>query len=91
MKLQLLIDPTLRIAADLHDLMYYFADGSDEQFSKANKAFAANGTILARHAYPWYDPRRYVVIFRAYRFAAICQKLGYLAYVNAINDRLAKK
>ena len=85
------LNPTLRIVADLHDLMYYFADGSDQQFEEANRAFAENGAILAKHTYSWYDPRRYAVILKARRFATICQQFGRLAYDKAIEDRKSKE
>lgn len=79
-------NPTLRQVADLHDLMYYFADGSDEAFHLANAAFAANGIIMAKDRYAWYDPRRYWVMLKAKEFADICESFGHIAYMAAIDE-----
>ena len=79
-------NPTLRQVADLHDLMYYFADGSDEAFHRANAAFASNGITMAKDRYAWYDPRRYWVMLKAKEFADICDILGITAYTAAIRE-----
>ncbi|MBO4512398.1 MAG: hypothetical protein J5746_06500 [Victivallales bacterium] len=82
------LSPTLHWAADLHDLMYYFGDGTKEDFSRANQALAENGAILAKEAYAWYDPLRYLVMLEARRFAKLCERYGYTAYTKAIQDRI---
>ena len=82
------LSPTLHWAADLHDLMYYFGDGTKEDFTSANQALAENGAILAKEAYAWYDPLRYLVMLEARRFATLCERYGYTAYTKAIQDRI---
>ena len=82
------LSPTLRWATDLHDLMYYFGDGTQEDFTRANNALAENGATLAKASYPWYDPVRYLIILEARRCASLCERYGFPAYDTAIQDRI---
>jgi hypothetical protein len=79
--------PSLKQVADIHDMAYYMGDGTDEDFTNANKAFAANGRTVADFKYGWYDPRRYIARHNARKFAAMCQVAGKPAYRNAIRER----
>jgi hypothetical protein len=81
------LHPSLKVVAMIHDLDYYFGDGTTEDFNKANSAFAANGIVVADDRYGWYDPRRYLARHSARKFAALCAVGGRVAYNKAIRDR----
>ena len=81
------LHPSLKVVAMIHDLDYYFGDGTTEDFNKANSAFAANGIVVADDRYKWYDPRRYLARRSARKFAALCAVGGRVAYNKAIRDR----
>lgn len=81
------LHPALRPVADIHDMAYYNGDGTYEDFTKANMAFAANGCTVADFRYGWYDPRRYIARHNARKIAAMCQVAGKPAYRNAIRER----
>ena len=81
------LHPSLKVVAMIHDLDYYFGDGTTEDFNKANSAFAANGIVVADDRYGWDDPRRYLARPSARKFAALCAVGGHVAYNKAIRDR----
>lgn len=68
-------------AALIHDLRYHIG-GDYEDFTDANDEFRENCYTLVKAAYPWYDPRRYKWLFRAWRYAGYCQKFGWSGYNN---------
>lgn len=72
-------NPTFRCSAAIHDMM--FAVGYD--FSRANDILYINGKWEAEARYSWFNPVRYLAIFRAWRFSRLCQKYGYLAWKKA--------
>ena len=49
-------------------------------FAAANDEFRENCYTLVNAAYPWYDPRRYKWLFRAWRYAGYCQEFGWEGY-----------
>lgn len=73
------MNPTLEPVAALHDAAFC-EGGSREQFLEANRCFAVNGTLAAKAAYSWYDPRRYRVMWQARKFAVICDRFGWTAW-----------
>lgn len=80
------LNPCLRYAAMIHDVRYYLGDGTLEDFSSANRDFAKNGETMARLMYQWYDIRRYWYIRKARRYARLCQRFGWYAYLSAIDE-----
>ena len=86
------LHPSLVIVADNHDIGYYYGSGTASDFAECNRAFYANGVKIARHKYKWYDPRRYLVIFAAWRYSRLCQTtFGWAAYTAAIRKRRADR
>lgn len=81
------LHPSLVIVSMIHDLQYYEGDGTTHCFTRANDNFRTNGYKVADWRYKWYDPRRYLARSSAKRFALLCQRLGSLAYKNAIKER----
>lgn len=82
------LHPSLIVVSMIHDIMYYFGDGTDADFRKANLIFKHNGYKMADFNYPWYSPSRYKVRFDAWKFGVICDKSGKIAYNSAIQDRI---
>lgn len=79
--------PTLRAAAMVHDLDFFMGAGTYSDFSAANRRLEKNGCIAAAEKYAFYDPRRYIVQATARKFAELCQKFGWKAYLAAIEQR----
>lgn len=82
------LHPSLVIVSVIHDLDFYYGDGTMSDFTGANARFATNGRKVAKHRYSWFDVRRYFVIHSAKKFAAICEIAGLPAYNIAIRDRV---
>lgn len=68
--------PSMRVSAAIHDRMY--EEGYD--FTEANRCLYYNGRIEAKDMYQWFDPRRHLAIWRAKKFAKLCQVFGYPAW-----------
>ena len=66
-------------AALIHDVRYHIG-GTRKDFAAANDEFRENCYTLVNAAYPWYDPRRYKWLFRAWRYAGYCQEFGWEGY-----------
>ena len=73
------LHPTLLPVALIHDVEYH-EGGTKEQFSASNRRFYTHGKISAFDAYGWYDPRRYLVWYKARQFANICELFGYVGW-----------
>lgn len=73
------LHPTLLPCALIHDVQYHIG-GSYEEFTLANKMFGENGKKMAYYRYAWYDPRRYLVAYKARVFADLCQFRGWDGY-----------
>ena len=69
----------LEPAALIHDLRFHVG-GTREDFTAANDEFRENCYTLVDAAYAWYDPRRYIWRFRAWRYAGYCQEFGWEGY-----------
>ena len=81
------LNPSLVVVANNHDLGYYYGTEKYDDFLRINEAFRINGEKVAKNKYAWYDPRRYWVMWKAAKFAALCDAGGWPAYVAAIKDR----
>lgn len=77
----------MRIPAMIHDVQYEYGTGCTDDFKRANYNLYANGCIMAKHLYGWYNPLRYVVMNDARRLASICDVFGMKAYKEAIAHR----
>ncbi|MDR0932140.1 MAG: hypothetical protein LBM70_03865 [Victivallales bacterium] len=73
------INPTLVLAADIHDLRY--AQGGDELDREfADNEMLQNGLKLADDRYMWFDPRRYICRLQMRKFHTILREFGGLAW-----------
>lgn len=82
------LHPSLKPVADNHDLGFHFGSGTQKDFKEVNDAFYENGCKVAKWRYKAYDPRRYIVMFDAWKFSRACQtKFGWDAYTAAIRQR----
>ena len=70
----------LEPAALIHDVEWHLSDGTRPSFDASNDRLRRNGILLARYHYRAYDPRRYLCILRARRFAAYCAAFGWSAW-----------
>ena len=66
-------------AALIHDVRYHIG-GTIEDFTEANAEFRRNCDRLIAARFAWYDPRRYLWHFRAWRYAGYCQEFGWEGY-----------
>ena len=81
------IHPSLQVVAFIHDVEWYESDGEYDSFFWSNRRFVDNGIRVAFATYKWYDPRRYIVCWRANRLARCCHFGGWLAYQHCFNVR----
>ena len=82
-----LLHPTLIPAACIHDIEWYRNGGSPAEFMDSNNRLKVNGCLMARWRYRWFDPRRYVVMHQARRFARLCTLFGWPAWISARKER----
>lgn len=73
------LNPTLILAADIHDRRYAIG-GDSVARARADREFLENGLRLADAAYGWYDPRRYIVRNQARKFYAALRAVGAAAW-----------
>lgn len=74
------LSPELKPAAFIHDARFTFSDGSREQFNVANDELEANGILIAKARFKWWDIRRYTTKYKAKAYAELCRKFGWEAY-----------
>ena len=80
------LNPDLKVVAMIHDLAYYFGDGTIYDFTKRNHEFKKNAYIIAGEK-AWYNPLKYLIKFQGNKYANICQHYGMKAYEDAIKER----
>lgn len=85
------LHPSLAVVAFIHDVEWYLSDGTYASFTESNKRFRRNGFIVARKKYAWYRPRRYIVMWHAWKFARICQRFGWSAWMAGYTSRLEEE
>ena len=90
--LRILLDavhPTLAVVACIHDVEWTESDGTRESFTASNRRFFRNGWRVACASFAWWRPRRYLVAFDAWKFARICQRFGWAAWIAPYEARKA--
>ena len=75
------LHPSLAPVAFIHDIEWSLSDGTKVSFTASNKRFKRNGYKVAKAMYSFWNPRRYVVMANAARFARLCQKFGWAAWM----------
>ena len=74
------LHPSLRPVAFIHDVEWHESDGTEESFAESNARFRRNGVKVACAAFAWWRPRRYKVMWDAWKFSRICQRFGWSAW-----------
>lgn len=69
------LNPTLVLAADIHDLRYD-TGGTSEERERADREMLENGCKLAEARYSWYNPLRYYVKWKMRKFYKILREFG---------------
>ena len=75
------LHPSLAVVAMIHDVEWSESDGRRETFEASNARFRRNGCKVASAAFGWWRPRRYKVMWDAVKFARICQRFGWGAFL----------
>ena len=75
------LHPSLAPVALIHDAEWSESDGKRETFAESNARFRRNGWKVASAAFGWWRPRRYKVMWDAVKFARICQRFGWGAFL----------
>lgn len=73
------LNPTLVLAADIHDIRYEIG-GTTEERKAADDEMLENGYKLADARYSWYNPLRYYVKWKMRKFYKILRAFGFLAW-----------
>ena len=81
------LHPSLAPVAFIHDVEWSLSDGTKESFTASNKRFKRNGYKIAKAMYPWWRLRRYAVEGSARRFAKVCQRFGWAAWIAPYDAR----
>ena len=71
----------------IHDAEWSESDGRRETFEASNARFRRNGCKVASASFSWWRPRRYKVIWDAFKFARICQRFGWSAFLAPYESR----
>lgn len=73
------LNPTLVLAADIHDIRYELG-GTEADRESADREMLENGCKLADARYSWYNPLRYYVRWKVRKFYKILRAFGHLAF-----------
>ena len=73
------LNPTLVLAADIHDIRYEIG-GTREDRKAADDEMLENGCKLADARYGWYNPLRYWVKYKMRKFHRILREFGLYAF-----------
>ena len=69
------LNPTLVLAADIHDIRYEIG-GTESEREAADDEMLENGYKLAEARYSWYNPLRYWVKHKMRKFHKILREFG---------------
>ena len=89
-KIRKLLDkrhPTLVVPVMIHDVEYWYGIGTTTDFHLANEHLYENGCLVAKDKYWCINPRRYVVMWDAYKLYQTCELFGRKAYDEAVANR----
>ena len=75
------LHPSLAPVAMIHDVEWSESDGKEETFSTSNARFRRNGCKVASASFGWWRPRRYLVMWDSVKFARICQRFDWSAFL----------
>lgn len=75
------LHPSLAPVAFIHDVEWHESDGTETAFAESNARFRRNGCKVASASFGWWRPRRYLVMWDAVKFARICQRFGWAAWL----------
>ena len=81
------LHPSLEPVAFIHDIEWSLSDGTKESFTASNERFRRNGVKIAKAMYSFWNLRRYVVEADAAKFAKLCQKFGWAAWMAPFNAK----
>ena len=82
------LHPSLAPVALIHDVEWSESDGTSVGFEQSNARFRRNGCKVATEAFGWWRPRRYKVMWDAFKFARICQRFGWFAWREPYETKL---
>ena len=82
-----LTHPYMITASIIHDLRYYYGDGTKFYFFDSNLDFMDNTIVVADNMYGRLNPMRYLARRRARQFRELLDRFGWDAYVTAIMER----
>ena len=71
------ISPELLPVCLIHDIEWLESDGTRESFHASNGRLRRNGKIVAKSLYGFWNPKRYVVMWKSRAFAKACEKFGW--------------
>lgn len=81
------LHPSLEPVAFIHDVEWSLSDGTRKSFTASNERFRRNGVKIAKAMYPFWNIRRYVVEADATKFAKLCQRFGWAAWMAPFEER----
>ena len=81
------LHPSLEPVAFIHDIEWSLSDGTRESFTASNERFRRNGVKIAKAMYSFWNLRRYVFEADAAKFAKLCQKFGWAAWMAPFKER----
>ena len=81
------LHPSLAPVAFIHDIEWSLSDGTKQSFTESNRRFKRNGCKVAKAMYGAFNPRRYKVMWDAAKFARVCQRLGWAAWMAPFNAK----
>ncbi len=80
--------PHIVLPSLIHDLRYYYGNGTYADFMAANAELAFNARLVAWHGIAWWRVgRKVAVVWAGSRCAALCDRFGWIAYCTAIRER----
>ena len=82
-----LTHPYMITASIIHDLRYYYGDGTVLDFIHSNNEFMINTTTVSDNMYGRLNPMRYLARRRARQFLELLDRFGWDAYTKAIEER----